>query len=165
MMFGRQLNNILDNARPSTRKRVHYQEVKANLLGDQMALNYQPGANVLVRTKEEAKWKPAIIEKRTHKYSYIIRTPDGILKRRHAVHISPSDIQQTPQSTPCQTPGTSSETPNAPVTIAPPERATSTIREHPEQPTTTPATSCKSAMGFRTSMRITKPPRRLIEEM
>ena len=89
MMFGRQLNCILDNARPNTKKTLEYKQFQANIDNDQNIQNYNPGDKIYIKTKDEKCWKPATVTERTHKYSYRERTPDGVEKRRHADHIRP----------------------------------------------------------------------------
>ncbi|XP_037871610.1 uncharacterized protein K02A2.6-like [Bombyx mori] len=98
MMFGRQLNCILSNIRPDKRRLMQYLQVKENIRTT--SPSYRPSDQVYIKTRNDKIWEPAVITSRKHKYSYIVSTPGGLEKRRHADHIRPreSSTSETPRN-------------------------------------------------------------------
>lgn len=183
VMFGRRLNCLLSNIRPDHRRALQYQHVKENIQFGAKTPNYMPGDDVYIRTRLEKSWRPATILTRKHRYSYVVTTPNGEEKRRHADHIRPRLSLQpgTPTFTPLMaTPLTSSPSSMSTAlsrpasvesavlgpTLEPPAVVTplSVAAAAPSPSETSNALTSPAALPRR-SLRLVKPPRRLIEEM
>ncbi|XP_037906145.1 uncharacterized protein K02A2.6-like [Hermetia illucens] len=86
-LLGRRLRTLFDNLKPNVRREMHFKHVKQNLQAEQSNREFQPAQPVFVKTDIEKMWEPANIVERTNRYSYRVRTKDGVERRRHADHI------------------------------------------------------------------------------
>ncbi|XP_037924372.1 uncharacterized protein K02A2.6-like [Hermetia illucens] len=86
-LLGRRLRTLFDNLKPNVRREMHFKHVKQNLQAEQSNREFQPAQPVFVKTDIEKMWEPANIVERTNRYSYRVRTKEGVERRRHADHI------------------------------------------------------------------------------
>ncbi|XP_061705289.1 uncharacterized protein K02A2.6-like [Cydia pomonella] len=174
LMFGRQLNCLLDNARPSAKRSLQYRQIQANVNSADQTPNYRPGDAVYVRSREQPRWEPATVSRRTHRYSYVINTPVGVERRYHADHIRPRlpDLEESPAERTPMVPVTSStpvlQANGSTVPCPGSEAGAESLAE--VAPVCSPQNEAGTAtaatpMAPRRSRRTIKPPRRLIDEM
>ncbi|XP_052749773.1 uncharacterized protein K02A2.6-like [Galleria mellonella] len=190
IMFGHQLNCVFDNLRPDLRKTLNFKQLQTNLHGDQPLKEFKSGDPVYIRTRNESTWHPATVTLRTHRYSYLVQTPDGVEKRRHADHIRSRAIDEAESTkiggmvkepsqdsqasmTPLQAPTSEIQEPspeqtqaNAPIT--PLQTSPCELPQEWQQLTSIPltkeaySTAEETAVPLRRSVRTRRPPRRLL---
>lgn len=95
MIFGRRLTTTLDNIKPNLKDDLRFKNIKQEIENERLtknaSRNFSKEENVYVRTNLEKQWTPAKIIDRTNRYSYKLRTSDGIERRRHSDHIRQRD--------------------------------------------------------------------------
>lgn len=82
-MFGRQLRCIFDNIKPNLKRRLHYGYLRDEIENSKTPRQFQTGQKVFSRTTKDKSWTPAEIVDRTGRYSYTMRTAEGMAHRRH----------------------------------------------------------------------------------
>uniref|UniRef100_A0A2A4JEX3 Reverse transcriptase domain-containing protein n=1 Tax=Heliothis virescens TaxID=7102 RepID=A0A2A4JEX3_HELVI len=153
----KQLSCLLDNVRPNIRRTLRHKHIKANIDAEHKTPHFRNGEAVYIRTKLENKWKPAVIEERKHRYSYVVRTPEGVVKRRHADHIRP---RESVAQSPIVERETETESFFTPAGSATPPLSQPVVENTSSSPLTLEQTPV-----LRRSKRTVRPPQRLIEIM
>lgn len=140
-MFGRQLNCMLSNIRPSKRRMLQYKNVKANIMSSEASPTFKAGDKVYIKTQLEKKWQPATVSAQKQRYSYVVTNGLGKPRRIHADHMRPrlSSVPSSPTIPSTSTPpiaSTRTHTSISPISSTPAPQMSSSVN-----PTSSPASS------------------------